>query len=88
MLTNRGSISCECRGPQKAGFAEPIGYSDVRKRSQQAHPNLTLTEMDNVLVKLHAGQPLDAQSRVIHDQGLVSVLRDLHDDLDRAVSEA
>lgn len=59
-----------------------------RKRRQQAHPNLTLTEMYNVLAELRAGQPLDAQSRIIHDQGLVSVLRDLHDDLDHAVSEA
>ncbi len=59
-----------------------------RKRCQGAHPNLTLTEMYNVLAELRAGQPLEDASRVIHDQGLVSVLRDLHDDLDRAVAEA
>jgi hypothetical protein len=59
-----------------------------RKRCQEAHPNLTLTEMYNSLVELRAGQPLSAASQMIHDHGLVSVLRDLHDDLDRAVTEA
>lgn len=59
-----------------------------RKRCQEAHPNLTLTEMYNVLEELRAGQALSAASQMIHDHGLVSVLRDLHDDLDRAVAEA
>jgi hypothetical protein len=59
-----------------------------RKRCQEAHPNLTLTEMYNVLEELRAGQPLSAASQMIHDLGLVSVLRDLHDDLDSAVAEA
>jgi hypothetical protein len=59
-----------------------------RKRRQEAHPNLTITEMYNVLEELRAGQPLSAQSQMIHGQGLISVLRDLHDDLDRAVVEA
>jgi hypothetical protein len=59
-----------------------------RKRRQEAHPNLTLTEMYNSLEELRAGQPLSAASQMIHDHGLVSVLRDLHDDLDRAVAEA
>jgi hypothetical protein len=59
-----------------------------RKRQQELHPNLTLTKMYNVLEELRAGQPLDAASQLIHDRGLVSVLRDLHDDLDNAVAEA
>jgi hypothetical protein len=59
-----------------------------RKRRQEAHPNLTLTEMYNVLAELRAGEPLTPKSQAIHDQGLVSVLRDIHDDLDRAVAEA
>lgn len=59
-----------------------------RKRCQQAHANLTLTEMYNVLEELRAGQTLDAASQMIHDHGLVSVLRDLHDGLDRAVADA
>jgi hypothetical protein len=35
-----------------------------------------------------SGQPLSAASQTVHDHGLVSVLRELHDDLDRAVAEA
>lgn len=59
-----------------------------RKRQQAAHPGLTLTGMYNVLEKLRAGEPLSAKERAIHEQGLVSVLRQLHDDLDAAVLEA
>ena len=40
-----------------------------RKHSQQVHPNITLTEMYNVLEELRAGEPLEAASRVIHDRG-------------------
>ena len=36
-----------------------------RKRCQEAHPNLTLTEMYNSLVELRAGQPLSAASQII-----------------------
>ena len=59
-----------------------------RKRRQEAHPSLTMTEMYNVLEELRTGEALSATSQLIHDRGLVSVLRDLHDDLDCAVSEA
>jgi len=59
-----------------------------RKRRQEAHPNLTMTEMYNVLEELRTGEPLSAASQLIHDRGLVSVLRDLHDDLDGAVLDA
>jgi hypothetical protein len=59
-----------------------------RKRQQAAHPGLTLTGMYNVLEKLRSGEPLSAKERVIHEQGLVSVLRQLHDELDEAVLHA
>jgi len=59
-----------------------------RKRQQAAHPELTLTGMYNVLEKLKAGEPLNAKDKDIHQQGLVSVLKTLHDALDRAVLEA
>ena len=59
-----------------------------RKRRQEAYPNLTLTEMYNVLEELRVGEPLSVASQVIHDHGLISVLRDIHDDIDRAVAEA
>ncbi|ACR01340.1 class I SAM-dependent DNA methyltransferase [Thauera aminoaromatica] len=59
-----------------------------RKRQQALHPELTLTGMYNVLEKLRAGDTLTPKERTIHEQGLVSVLRELHDALDSAVFEA
>jgi hypothetical protein len=59
-----------------------------RKRQQAAHPELTLTGMYNVLEKLRSGEPLSEKERVIHGQGLVSVLRQIHDELDAAVLDA
>jgi hypothetical protein len=59
-----------------------------RKRQQEAHPSLTLTEMYNVLEELRSGQALDATSQIIHDRGLVSVLLAIQNDLDSAVAEA
>ncbi|WP_347260393.1 DNA methyltransferase [Rudaea sp.] len=59
-----------------------------RKRQQAAHPDLTLTGMYNVLDKLRSGEELTAKERTIHEHGLVSVLRQLHDELDAAVLDA
>ena len=59
-----------------------------RKRQQAAHPDLTLTGMYNVLEKLRSGEPLTVKERTIHEHGLVSVLRQLHDELDAAVLDA
>jgi hypothetical protein len=56
-----------------------------RKRQQAAHPGLTLTGMYNVLETLRSGEPLTPKERAIHEQGLVSVLRQLHDEIDEAV---
>ena len=59
-----------------------------RKRQQAAHAELTLTGMYNVLVKIRAGEALTAKEKVVHAQGLVSVLKTLHDELDAAVLAA
>ena len=59
-----------------------------RKARQAEHPTLTLTGMYNVLARLRAGTPLDAKELQIHEQGLVSVLKQIHDDLDAAVAAA
>ncbi|THD10145.1 class I SAM-dependent DNA methyltransferase [Metallibacterium scheffleri] len=55
-----------------------------RKRQLAAHPDLTLTGMYNVLDKLRAGETLTAKERTIHEQGLVSVLKQIHDEIDLA----
>lgn len=59
-----------------------------RKRRQAAHPKLTLTQMYNVLEKLRAGGTIEGKDRAIYDQGLVGILKDLHDQIDAAVAEA
>ncbi|HRC37932.1 MAG TPA: hypothetical protein PK420_07665, partial [Rubrivivax sp.] len=59
-----------------------------RKIQQAAHPDLTLTGMYNVLEKLRHGEPLTAKDKLIHELGLVSVLKSLHDELDAAVLAA
>jgi hypothetical protein len=59
-----------------------------RKRMQAQHPHLTLTGMYNVLEKLRGDEPLSDKERRIHDDGLVSVLLQLYDELDEAVFAA
>ncbi|HQP42063.1 MAG TPA: hypothetical protein PLV66_00240, partial [Thermoanaerobaculales bacterium] len=59
-----------------------------RKRQQSLFPDLTITGMYNVLEKLRSGEPLTAKEKVIHEQGLVTVLKQLHDELDAAVFDA
>ncbi|MBX9914530.1 MAG: class I SAM-dependent DNA methyltransferase [Pseudomonadaceae bacterium] len=59
-----------------------------RKRQQAQHSELTMTGMYNVLEKQRAGETLTAKEQVINSLGLVSLLRELHDDLDRAVFAA
>ncbi|MEO7328538.1 MAG: DNA methyltransferase, partial [Minicystis sp.] len=59
-----------------------------RKRRQAAHPTLTVTRMYNVLSKLRSGSQLDEEDRILHEQGQVGVMAQIHDDLDHAVSDA
>jgi hypothetical protein len=59
-----------------------------RKKQQAAHPTLTITGMYNVLESLRTGTPLSDKEKEIHQQGLVSILKQLHDELDVAIFEA
>ena len=59
-----------------------------RKRQLEQHEKLTMTGMYNVLEKLCSGEELTAKEKTIHEQGLVSVLKQIHDELDAAVAEA
>ncbi len=59
-----------------------------RKRQQAAHPKLTLTQMYNVLEKLRAGETIEGKDKEIYDQGLIGILKDLHDQIDAAVADA
>ncbi|TWU39845.1 hypothetical protein Q31b_31600 [Novipirellula aureliae] len=59
-----------------------------RKRQQEQHPTLTMTGMYNVLETLRSGEKLTSKEQTIHQHGLVSVLKQIHDDLDAAVFDA
>ena len=75
-----------CSDEQKPRIRELGEALDAhRKRQQAGHPGLTLTNMYNVLAKLRSGEALTAKEKVIHEHGLCSVLRQIHDDLDAAV---
>ncbi len=80
------------RPPQCPADAPPAGnHSDqADKHSSQEGTNkpLTLTGLYNVLEALREGRVLTAKEKTIHTQGLVGVLKDLHDELDAAVLAA
>ena len=59
-----------------------------RKRQQAAHPKLTLTALYNVLKKLRTGEAIEGQDRDIYQQGLIAVLSELHEQIDREVAAA
>jgi len=67
-------------------LAEQIGAH--RKVRQAVHDDITLTGLYNVLAKLRTEEPLTVKEKVIHEHGLVAVLRSLHDELDAAVLQA
>lgn len=59
-----------------------------RKSRQAAHSTVTITGMYNVLEKLRNGEALTAAERTLNNNGLVSVLQSLHDELDTVVLAA
>ena len=69
-----------------AALAEELDA--LRRTRLDAHPQLTMTGLYNVLEALRLGRALTPAERDIHDAGQVSVLRRLHDALDAAVAEA
>ncbi|WP_157976800.1 hypothetical protein [Parahaliea mediterranea] len=73
---------------QKTLAKQVEGIEGHLSRQQNKHTSLTLTAIYNVLEKLRTGEPLTSKEKAIHEQGLVSVLKELHDDLDRAVFDA
>lgn len=79
----------DCPQDQKNRIRELAESLDAhRKRRQAQFPSLALTDVYNVLEKVRLGQQLDAAERQTHEQGLVSVLKQIHDDLDEAVFSA
>jgi len=74
---------------QRAHIAALAEELDALRRTRlDAHPQLTMTGLYNVLEKLRAAQPLTPSERDIHDAGHVSVLLRLHGEIDAAVADA
>mgnify|MGYP005990340751 CR=1 FL=1 len=59
-----------------------------RKQQQVSHPELTLTQMYNVLKRLRAGEKIEGKDKEIYHKGLIGILRDIHDRIDLAVADA
>ena len=89
----------DCTERQKQRIRDLAEELDAhRKRQQAKYPGkngLTLTDMYNVLEKLRAidagtlsAADFSPKDKLIHDHALVSILRQLHDDLDTAVVDA
>ncbi len=76
----------EANKTQIRGIAERLDA--LRKRQQKLHSGLGLTDMYNVLEKGRAGEPLTEKERITYENGLIGILRQLHDELDAAVAEA
>ena len=74
--------------PDATDNAAPATPDTPNDTPPPAARGLTLTGLYNVLEKLRLGEPLNAKEKAQHEQGLVSVLRSLHDDLDAAVLQA
>jgi hypothetical protein len=68
------------------GAAEELDA--LRKQRQAEHPDLTLTQIYNVLEKLRRGEALAEADEVIKDKGLVLIVKELHDQIDALVAEA
>jgi hypothetical protein len=72
-----------------AQLAEQIDQHRKRVLAPEAgNTGLTLTGLYNVLAALREGRALTAKEKTQHTQGLVGVLRELHDELDAAVLAA
>ena len=60
----------------------------LRKRVTEEHPDLTLTKLHNVMEVLRDGRPLTETERDIHDRGLVTLMFQQHEAIDKAVASA
>lgn len=60
----------------------------TRKRVQAENPDLTLTGLYNVLEKIKAGAALSEKDEDVKRRGLVLILKELHETIDRLTHEA
>jgi hypothetical protein len=77
-----------CGEAEKKRIRKMAEELDAHRKRVQAQHGLKLTGLYNVLEKIRAGEQLTDKEKDIHAAGLVSVLKQLHDDLDAAVFAA
>jgi len=77
-----------CGESEKVRIRELAEALDAHRKQVQAKHGVTLTGLYNVLEKIRTGATLTEKEKFVHDRGLVSTLKSLHDDLDAAVSAA
>lgn len=68
--------------------AEAEGLDTLRKKVLGEHEDITLTKLYNVLEALREGRELAEAERDIHNRGLVTLIKQHHDAIDRLVAEA
>jgi hypothetical protein len=76
--------------PDQKAHIRQLGeqLDEHRKSRLDEHEDLTMTELYNVLERVQDEQELTEDEREIHEKGLVSVLAEIHDELDAAVAKA
>ncbi len=60
----------------------------LRKKALADHPDLTLTGLYNVLEKVKAGTALTDKDEDVKERGLVLILKELHETIDRLTAQA
>lgn len=79
----------ECSEELKAQIRAVSEELDAHRKARQAeHPKLTLTQMYNVFEKLNSGEALSESEEHIKEDGLVLILKELHERLDKLVFQA
>lgn len=73
---------------RKSICTEAMALDTVRAAVLAAHSDLTMTGLYNVLEALRSGRVLTAAERDIHDRGLVTTIRQHHDEIDRLVARS
>src|ERR1019366_8368337 len=74
-----------CGEAEKARICKLAEELDEHRKRVQAKHGVTLTGLYNVLEKIRAGEKLTETEKFVHDRGLISILKSLHEALDAAV---
>ena len=82
-----GRYATCCKSKQLARNMLMSRFTVERGPNKKA-AHMGITPLYNVLEKLRAGETIEGKDREIYDQGLIGILKNLHDQIDAAVAEA